>query len=166
MHINICRGACILGHMHVIIFAASITAKCAKMDFNYTNNGSCVMFGLEMKKGNELIPNLHVREWFDLIWSHILCQRGKHPKFRNNQNPLNGKIETILLFLHTAHSLLQQFARSTLADSTHRHELLMYPDSISYPAHKRSTTLSCKCSPRWEATKFRSYKSKNFHNFG
>ena len=118
------------------------------------------------KKGNELIPNLHVREWFDLIWSHILCQRGKHPKFRNNQNPLNGKIETILLFLHTAHSLLQQFARSTLADSTHRHELLMYPDSISYPAHKRSTTLSCKCSPRWEATKFRSYKSKNFHNFG
>ena len=62
MHINICRGACILGHMHVIIFAASITAKCAKMDFNYTNNGSCVMFGLEMKKGNELIPNLHVRE--------------------------------------------------------------------------------------------------------
>ena len=156
MHINICRGACILGHMHVIVSAAFIIAKCAMMGFNYTNNGSCVMFGLEMKKENGLI-------WYGHLF---LCQKGKHPKFRNNQNPVNGKIETILLFSHTAHCLLQQLARSTLADSTHRHELLMYPDSISYPAHKRSTTLSCKCSPRWEATKFRSYKSKHFHNFG
>ena len=62
MHIYICRGACILGHMHEIIFAAFITAKCAMMGFNYTNNGSCMMFGREMKKGNELIPNSHVRE--------------------------------------------------------------------------------------------------------
>ena len=62
LHTYICRGACILGHMHVIISAAYITAKCAMMGFNYTNNGFCVMFGLEMKKGNELIPNSHVRE--------------------------------------------------------------------------------------------------------
>ena len=59
MHINICRGACILGHMPEIISAA---AKCAMMGFNYTNNGSCMMFGREMKKGDELIPNSHVRE--------------------------------------------------------------------------------------------------------
>ena len=50
MYMHICRGACILGHMHVIISAAYITAKCAMMGFNYTNNGFCVMFGLEMKK--------------------------------------------------------------------------------------------------------------------
>ena len=55
MHINICRGACILGHMHVIVSAAFIIAKCAMMGFNYTNIGSCVMFGLEMKKENGLI---------------------------------------------------------------------------------------------------------------
>ena len=48
--------------MNVIIFAAFIAAKCAMMGFNYTNNGSCMMFGREMKKGNELIPNSHVRE--------------------------------------------------------------------------------------------------------
>jgi len=103
--------------------------------------------------------------WFDMI-TYFLCQKGKHPKFRNNLYEQPKSSEWQNWNNPSAHCFLQQFARSTLADSTHRHELLMYPDSISYPAHKRSTTLSCKCSPRWEATKFRSYKSKHFHNFG
>ena len=157
MHINICRGACILGH------------SCKVCNDGLQLYQQWILH--DVRSGNEKRGWVNTKLtrkrmiWFDMI-TYFLCQKGKHPKFRNNQNPVNGKIETILLFLHTAHCLLQQFARSTLADSTHRHELLMYPDSISYPAHKRSTTPSCKCSPRWEATKFRSYKSKHFHNFG